>query len=42
MREVLHNKIQKIEGIEKVEAFISLEEKFDRPPNMRFLESPES
>lgn len=42
MRDVLHNKIQKIAGIERVEAFISLEEKFDRAPNMRFLESHDS
>jgi Lrp/AsnC family transcriptional regulator for asnA, asnC and gidA len=42
MREVLHNKIQKITGIERVEAFISLEEKFDRAPSMKYLETPES
>jgi Lrp/AsnC family transcriptional regulator for asnA, asnC and gidA len=42
MREVLHNKIQKISGIERVEAFISLEEKFDRAPSMKYLETSES
>jgi Lrp/AsnC family transcriptional regulator for asnA, asnC and gidA len=42
MRDVLHNKIQKISGIERVEAFISLEEKFDRAPSMKYLENPES
>jgi len=31
LREVLHDKIQKIEGIERTETFISLEEKLRRP-----------
>ena len=31
LREVLHDKIQEIEGIERTETFISLDEKFKRP-----------
>jgi Lrp/AsnC family transcriptional regulator, regulator for asnA, asnC and gidA len=30
LREVLHDKIQKIKGIQRTETFISLEESFDR------------
>ena len=36
LREVLHDKIQKIEGIQRTETFISLEQTFSRPVN--FLE----
>lgn len=31
LREVLHDKIQKVPGISRTETFISLEEKFNRP-----------
>jgi Lrp/AsnC family transcriptional regulator for asnA, asnC and gidA len=31
LRDVLHDKVQKIEGIERTETFISLEEEFNRP-----------
>ncbi|MEH0156148.1 Lrp/AsnC ligand binding domain-containing protein [Limibacter armeniacum] len=31
LREVLHDKIQKVAGISRTETFISLEEKFNRP-----------
>ncbi len=31
LREVLHDRIQKIEGISRTETFISLEESFNRP-----------
>ena len=31
LREVLHDKIQKIQGIQRTETFISLEESIDRP-----------
>ncbi len=31
LREVLHDKIQKVDGIQRTETFISLEEKFNRP-----------
>ncbi|WP_027001849.1 Lrp/AsnC ligand binding domain-containing protein [Hugenholtzia roseola] len=32
LREVLHDKIQSVVGIERTETFISLEERIDRPP----------
>jgi len=32
--EILHNKIQKISGIQRTETFISLEESIDRPLNI--------
>jgi Lrp/AsnC family transcriptional regulator for asnA, asnC and gidA len=32
LREVLHDKIQSVAGIERTETFISLEERIDRPP----------
>jgi Lrp/AsnC family transcriptional regulator for asnA, asnC and gidA len=31
LREVLHDKIQKVKGIERTETFIALEEKLNRP-----------
>lgn len=31
LREILHDKIQKVKGIQRTETFISLEEKFTRP-----------
>jgi Lrp/AsnC family transcriptional regulator for asnA, asnC and gidA len=31
LREVLHDKLQKIEGINRTETLISLDESFDRP-----------
>jgi Lrp/AsnC family transcriptional regulator for asnA, asnC and gidA len=31
LREVLHDKIQKVKGIQRTETFISLEERFNRP-----------
>ncbi len=31
LREVLHDKIQKVQGIQRTETFISLEERFNRP-----------
>jgi Lrp/AsnC family transcriptional regulator for asnA, asnC and gidA len=31
LREILHDKIQKVKGIQRTETFISLEEKFNRP-----------
>ncbi|HRF41095.1 MAG TPA: Lrp/AsnC ligand binding domain-containing protein, partial [Saprospiraceae bacterium] len=34
LREVLHDKIQKIPGIQRTETFISLEEGVDRPINL--------
>ena len=34
LREVLHDKIQAVEGIQRTETFISLEESFDRPINI--------
>ncbi len=34
LREVLSNKIQKIEGIQRTETFISLEESINRPPQV--------
>ena len=37
LRLVLHDKIQKIEGIQRTETFISLEESINRPVN--FLEA---
>ena len=37
LRQVLHDKIQKIQGIQRTETFISLEQTFSRPVN--FLES---
>lgn len=39
LRQVLHDKIQKIQGIQRTETFISLEQTFSRPVN--FLESVE-
>ena len=35
LREVLHDKIQKIEGISRTETLISLEESFNRPIKLR-------
>jgi Lrp/AsnC family transcriptional regulator for asnA, asnC and gidA len=35
LREVLHDKIQKIKGIERTETFISLEEKLRRPVQLQ-------
>ena len=40
LREILHDKIQKIEGISRTETLISLEESFNRPINIAAL--PES
>ena len=34
LREILSNKIQKIEGIQRTETFISLEESISRPPQV--------
>lgn len=34
LREILSNKIQKIEGIQRTETFISLEESINRPPQV--------
>ena len=34
LREVLHDKIQKIQGIQRTETFISLEESINRPINI--------
>jgi Lrp/AsnC family transcriptional regulator, regulator for asnA, asnC and gidA len=34
LREVLHDKIQSVQGIERTETFISLEEPIDRPPDL--------
>jgi Lrp/AsnC family transcriptional regulator for asnA, asnC and gidA len=31
LRDVLHDKVQKIDGIERTETFISLEERLNRP-----------
>ncbi len=39
LRAVLHDKIQKIQGIQRTETFISLEQSFSRPVN--FLEAEE-
>ena len=41
LRQVLHDKIQKIEGIERTETFISLEESISRPVQL-LEESPKS
>lgn len=40
LRQVLHDKIQKIPGIQRTETFISLEQSINRPVN--FMESDES
>jgi Lrp/AsnC family transcriptional regulator for asnA, asnC and gidA len=37
LREILHDKIQKIEGISRTETLISLEESFNRPINIASL-----
>lgn len=37
LREILHDKIQKIEGISRTETLISLEESFNRPINIAEL-----
>ena len=37
LREILHDKIQKIEGISRTETLISLEESFNRPINIAAL-----
>jgi Lrp/AsnC family transcriptional regulator for asnA, asnC and gidA len=37
LREILHDKIQKIEGISRTETLISLEESFNRPINVAAL-----
>jgi Lrp/AsnC family transcriptional regulator for asnA, asnC and gidA len=37
LREILHDKIQKIEGISRTETLISLEETFNRPINIASL-----
>ena len=37
LREILHDKIQKIEGISRTETLISLEESFNRPINIATL-----
>ena len=37
LREILHDKIQKIEGISRTETLISLEETFNRPINIAAL-----
>ena len=34
LRDVLHDKIQAVQGIQRTETFISLEESFDRPLNI--------
>jgi len=36
LREVLHDKIQAIEGIQRTETFISLEESFNRPVKLEW------
>ena len=40
LRDVLHDKIQKISGIQRTETFISLEESIDRPISITESESP--
>ena len=40
LRDVLHDKIQKIAGIQRTETFISLEESIDRPISIIDEESP--
>ena len=35
LRDVLHDKIQRIEGIQRTETFISLQESLDRPINLK-------
>lgn len=37
LRQVLHDKIQKVSGIERTETFIALEEKLNRPPQLDLL-----
>lgn len=39
LREVLHDKIQKVSGIQRTETFISLEERFTRPIPLEMTES---
>jgi Lrp/AsnC family transcriptional regulator, regulator for asnA, asnC and gidA len=34
LRDILHDKIQKINGIQRTETFIALEESIQRPPNL--------
>jgi len=41
LREVLHDKIQKISGIQRTETFISLQESIDRPIDILGLEGEE-
>lgn len=41
LREILHDKIQKIEGISRTETLISLEESFNRPINIASIQKPE-
>lgn len=42
LREVLSNKIQKIEGIQRTETFISLEESINRPPQIVQMQEEKS